>query len=146
MFGRLKKNLKFEHINFKTMEILEKINRMVELKSEVKTLKNDFQTELFEYVKSEFQKRGFVESPKGKDYERHLYSPETGINVYISGISVYSVSICVIDMVDNGMNWGTAYKYMGGPVSFVYTKETFDKFYQKTYTNRVNKLKEILAV
>ena len=128
------------------MKVLEKVTKIKELKSELNSLKKEMGTDMFDYVISEFRKRGFVESPKGEDCKRGLYSPETGINVIIGNTSINSVSIGVIDMVDDGMNWGTAYKYMGGPVSFVYIKESFDKFYQKTYTNRVNKLKEILAV
>lgn len=128
------------------MEILEKIDRMVELKSEVKTLKNDFQTELFEYVINEFRKKGFITDPRGEQYKRGLYCPKTKINIHVGNITTNSVSISIRDMVDDGMKWGTAYQYMGGSVSFVYTKESFDKFYQKTYTKHVNKLKEILAV
>jgi hypothetical protein len=129
------------------MKVLEKVTKIKELKSELNSLKKEMGTDMFDYVMSEFRKRGFVESPKGEDDKRGLYSPETGINVRIGNISINSVTIQVTDMVDDGMNWGTAYKYIHtGPVSFVYIKESFDKFYQKTYTNRVNKLKEILAV
>ena len=129
------------------MKVLEKVTKIKELKSELNSLKKEMGTDMFDYVMSEFRKRGFVDDPRGEDGKRHLYSPETKINIGIGNISANSVTIGVFDMVDDGMKWGTAYKYIHtGPVSFVYIKESFDKFYQKTYTNRVNKLKEILAV
>ena len=128
------------------MEVLEKVTKIKELKSELSSLKNEMGVDMFDYVISEFRKRGFVDSPKGDGYERNLYSPETGICVRVGSITINSVTIGVFDMVDDGMNWGTAYQKMNGPISFVYIKESFDKFYQKTYTKRVNKLKEILAV
>lgn len=128
------------------MKVLEKVTKMKELKSELNSLKKEMGTDMFDYVMSEFRKRGFVDDPRGEDGKRHLYSPETKITIGIGNISVNSVTIQVTDMVDNGMKWGTAYKYMGGPVSFVYIKESFDKFYNTTFKNRVKKLKEILAV
>lgn len=129
------------------MEILEKIDRMSELKSEMKSLKNDFQTELFEYVINEFRKKGFITDPRGEQYKRGLYCPKTKINVHVGNITNNSVSISIRDMVDDGMTWGIAYSklFSGSNVSFIYVKETFEQFFEKTYEKHVKKLNKILA-
>jgi hypothetical protein len=57
----------------------------------------------------------------------------------------------VWDMVDGGVKWGEAnYELVnkvttGTEIRFNFRDRTFQKFYDTTYTNRVNKLKEILA-
>lgn len=135
-----------------TMKVLEKVTKMKELKSELNFLKKEMGTDMFDYVMSEFRKRGFVDDPRGENYKRSLYSPETGINIHIGNISANSVSVNVTDMVDGGMKWGTAYSKLiditntGTTVSFVYIKDSFEKFYNTTLKNRVKRLNELLAV
>ncbi len=69
------------------------------------------------------------------------------MSVRIGNIGTSYISISVIDMVNNGMNWGSAYnKIPGGTqIRFNYLKNDFEGFYNTTFTNRVKKLEEILA-
>ena len=52
----------------------------------------------------------------------------------------------VTDMVDDGMNWGSAYNELknGCDIRFNYLKQDFEKFYNTTFKNRVKKLEDIL--
>lgn len=102
--------------------------------------------EMFEYVKEELKKRGFVTDPRGEAYGRSLYNPETKVSAHIGTIGKSSVGISVIDMINNGMNWGTAYHSLtnGTEIRFNYLKNDFEKFYNTTFTNRVNKLNRLL--
>jgi hypothetical protein len=129
------------------MSVLLKVDRLKELKGEVKSLTKEMQTDMFEYVLQEFRKRGFVSDPRNDGRERSLYCPDDKINIHIGNITQNSVSISVIDMVNDGMNWGTAYNkiHNGNTILFNYLKVDFDKFYDKVYKKRANLLNEILA-
>jgi hypothetical protein len=50
-------------------------------------------------------------------------------------------------MVDDGMTWGKGYHKLtnGTNIKFNFRDKTFERFYNTTYTNRVNKLKKLLA-
>lgn len=105
--------------------------------------------EMFEYVQQEFKKRGFVTDPRGEAYGRSLYNPETKVSVHVGNIGKSSAGISVIDMVNDGMNWGKAYLNLnlknGTEVRFNFKTKTFDKFFNTTYQNRVKKLNQFLA-
>jgi hypothetical protein len=102
--------------------------------------------EMFEFIKEEFTKRGFIANPKGETYKRSLYNPETKIHIHIGNIGTVSAGIQVVDMVDNGLTWGKAYHKLpnGTEIRFNFRDKTFDEFFKVTYTNRVNKLNKIL--
>jgi hypothetical protein len=103
--------------------------------------------EMINSLQNEFRKKGFIEDPRGIDYSRSLYNPETKISVYISGVLKSYVSINVVDMVDDGMNWGAAYKKIssGTEIKFKFKEKSFEYFYNVTFQNRVKKLKKLLA-
>ena len=129
------------------MSVLLKVDRLKELKGEVKSLTKEMQTDMFEYVLQEFRKRGFVSDPRKDGRERSLYSPVDKVSIHIGNITQNSVSISVIDMINDGMNWGTAYNkiHNGNTILFNYLKVDFDKFYDKVYKKRANLLNEILV-
>jgi len=103
--------------------------------------------EIFENTQNEFRKRGFVTDPRGEAYGRSLYDPKTKISVHIGNVGTVTAGIGVIDMVNDGMNWGTAYHKLtnGTEIRFNYLKNNFEKFYNTTFKNRVKKLEELLA-
>jgi hypothetical protein len=129
------------------MELLVKVDRLKELKGEVKSLTKEMQTDMFGYVLQEFRKRGFVTDPRNDGRERSLYNPVDKVSIHIGNITQNSVSISVTDMINDGMNWGTAFYeiHSGKTLLFNYTKVDFDKFYNKVYKKRVNVLNEILS-
>jgi len=129
------------------MTMTEKITKLQELNKEIGSIKNNFKTDMFNFIIGEFEKRGFVTDPRGKGFERGLYNPELKVSIHVGNISNMSVGISVIDMVNNGMNWGTAYNSLtnGTEIRFNYLKNDFEKFYNTTFKNRVKKLEEILA-
>jgi hypothetical protein len=129
------------------MELLAKVDRLKELKGEVKSLTKEMQTDMFEYVLQEFRKRGFVTDPRNDGRKRSLYNPIDKVSIHIGNITQNSVSISVTDMINDGMNWGTAYNkiHTGTAILFNYLKVDFDKFYDKVYKKRANLLNEILA-
>lgn len=142
---------------------MEMIDKLIGLKNEIKTTKNkfkldllkgelkihkkEFQKEMFKYIQEEFKKRGFIADPRGDVYYRFLYNPQTKVSISIGNITTTSVDISVIDMVNDGLEWGTAYRKLntGTAISFNFTKKTFDDFYYITYTNRVNKLNKLMV-
>jgi hypothetical protein len=131
------------------MDLLVKVDRLKELKGEVKSLTKEMQTDMFEYLLQEFRKRGFVTDPRNDGRERSLYNAVDKVSVHIGNIRQNSVSISVSDMVNDGMNWGSAYNKIyfqnGKTILFNYLKVDFDKFYDKVYKKRVNLLNKILA-
>lgn len=128
------------------MDLSVKVSRLRELKGEVRSLTKEMQTDMFEYVLQEFRKRGFVTDPRNDGRERSLYSPEDKITIHIGNITQNSVSISVTDMVNDGMNWGSAYNKLDNTaILFNYLKVDFDKFYNRVYKKRANLLNEILA-
>jgi hypothetical protein len=104
--------------------------------------------EMFEYVQEELKKRGFVADPRGEAYGRSLYNPETKVSAHIGNIGKSSVGIKVIDMINGGMNWGTAYNKLqinsGTQIRFNFKTKNFETFFNTTFTNRVNKLNRLL--
>ena len=100
--------------------------------------------EMIKSLQDEFRKKGFIEDPRGEQYNRSLYNPETKISVHISGVRKSYVGINVYDMVDNGMNWGSSYKKIssGAEIKFKFKDKSFEDFYRVTFQNRVKKLKK----
>jgi hypothetical protein len=127
------------------MNVIEKVERVKVLKSEIKSIRVDFQTEMFDYIHQEFRKLGFVTDPRGEDYKRGLYNPELKISIWVQNITVNSAGINVYDMVNDGMNYGKNYNKIVGGLRFNYSKVSFEKFYNTTFKNRVKKLEEVLA-
>ena len=105
--------------------------------------------EMINSLQNEFRKKGFIEDPRGINYSRSLYNPETKISVHIRGVLKSYVSINVFDMVNDGMNWGTAYdkisKISGVEIKFKFKEKSFEDFYSVTFQNRVKKLNKFLA-
>jgi hypothetical protein len=103
--------------------------------------------EMINSLQNEFRKKGFIEDPRGIDYSRSLYNPETKISVHISSVRESYVYINVYDMVDDGMNWGTAYNKIssGVEIKFKFKEKSFEDFYSVTFQNRVKKLNKLLA-
>lgn len=127
------------------MTLNEKIKKMSELKKELSQLKKSFTNEMFEFTIQEFRNMGFVNDPRGTMYESSLYDPKTKVSVRIGYIGSSSIGISVIDMVDDGMNWGSAYTKIFCEIKFHFLKEDFEKFFNTTFKNHVKKLEEILA-
>jgi len=128
------------------MTVTEKITKLQELTKEINSIKKNFNIDMFNFVIEEFKKRGFVTDPRGKDFERGLYNSELKVSVRIGNIGTSYISISVIDMVNDGMNWGSAYnKIPGGTqIRFNFKTKTFETFFNTTFTNRVNKLNRLL--
>jgi hypothetical protein len=124
------------------MRITEKIERVKVLKSEIKTIRKDFQTEMFDFIHQEFRKLGFITDPRGEMYNRSLYNPKLKITIHVGKITENSATISVYDMINDGMNWGPAYSkiYYPASISFTYVKKTFDQFYKGIFLNRVGLL------
>jgi hypothetical protein len=103
--------------------------------------------EMINSLQNEFRKKGFIEDPRGIKYSRSLYNPETKISVHIRGVLKSYVSINVFDMVNDGMNWGTAYNKIssGVEIKFKFKEKSFEDFYSVTFQNRVKKLNKLLA-
>ena len=124
------------------MNVIEKVERVKVLKSEIRTIRKDLQIDMFDYVNQEFRKLGFINDPRGEMYNRSLYNPELKISIRIGIITENSASINIFDMVDGGMNFGMGYtKIKGGSlVRFNYNKNTFGKFYNGIFTKRVKSM------
>ena len=88
------------------MNVVEKVERVKVLKNEIKSIRVDFQTEMFDYIHQEFRKLGFITDPRGNEYERGLYNPELKISIWVQNISENGAGINVYDMINDGMNWG----------------------------------------
>jgi len=127
------------------MNVIEKVERVKVLKGEIKSIRADFQTEMFDYIHQEFRKLGFVTDPRGEAYERGLYNPELKISIWVQNITVNSAGINVYDMVNDGMDYGKKYNKIVAGLRFNYSKVSFEKFYNTTFKNRVKKLEEVLA-
>lgn len=104
--------------------------------------------DMIEYIQQEFKKRGFVTDPRGETYDRSLYNPETKVSVYVGNIGKVSAAIHVIDMINDGMNWGNAHSKLnlksGTEIRFKFKTKTFDEFFNVTYQNRIKKLTQVL--
>jgi len=140
----LKKNLYIclNKQNKGPMKVVEKVERVKVLKNEIKTIRKDFQTEMFDYIHQEFSKLGFITDPRGEHYSRSLYNPSLKISIHVGNITENSASINVYDMINDGMNWGSKYQkiHTGSIVSFNYIKKTFDQFYNGPFVKMVSLL------
>ena len=127
------------------MTTTEKIDKVQGLNKEIKSIQSLLKPEMVTFILDEFKKRGFVIDPRGESYKRGLYNPELKVSIFVQNVTNLSVSILVIDMVNDGMNWGVAYKELNGTnIRFNYLKQDFEKFYNTTFKNRVTKLEDIL--
>ena len=142
-----KNNISLWNKKTKDMTMTEKIARLQELNNEINSIQTNFKTDMFNFVFDEFRKKGFVTDPRSESYVRSLYNPETKVSIHVGYVGKSSVSILVTDMVDEGMNWGKKYHKLtnGTEVIFNYLKTDFDKFYNTTYKNKVEKLNEVLV-
>ena len=129
------------------MNLVEKVERVKVLENEIKSIKVNFQTEMFDYIHQEFRKLGFVTDPRGKHFERSLYNPKLKVSIHVGNITNVSAGVNVVDMINEGINWGTAYHKLtnGTEIRFNYLKNDFEKFYNTTFKNRVKKLEELLV-
>jgi hypothetical protein len=127
------------------MNVVEKVERVKVLKNEIKSIRVDFQTEMFDYIHQEFRKLGFITDPRGNEYERGLYNPELKISIWVQNISENGAGINVYDMINDGMNWGDKVSKVGGHTRFNYIKTSFDKYYGTTFKKQVKKLGKSLV-
>jgi hypothetical protein len=127
------------------MTTTDKIAKVQGLNNEIKSIQSGLKPEMVTFILDEFKKRGFVIDPRGELYERSLYNPELKVSIFVGNVTNLSVAILVTDMVNDGMNWGVAYKELNGiDIRFNYLKQDFEKFYNTTFKNRVKKLEDIL--
>ena len=128
------------------MTTTDKIAKVQGLNNEIKSIQSSLKPEMETFILDEFKKRGFVIDPRGESYGRGLYNPELKISIWVGNVTNLSVAMLVTDMVDDGMNWGSAYNELknGCDIRFNYLKQDFEKFYNTTFKNRVKKLEDIL--
>lgn len=128
------------------MTTTDKIAKVQGLNNEIKSIQSGLKPEMETFILDEFKKRGFVIDPRGESYGRGLYNPELKISIWVGNVTNLSVAMLVTDMVDDGMNWGSAYNELknGCDIRFNYLKQDFEKFYNTTFKNRVKKLEDIL--
>lgn len=129
------------------MTTTDKIAKVQGLNNEIKSIQSGLKPEMETFILDEFKKRGFVIDPRGESYGRGLYNPELKISIWVGNVTNLSVAMLVTDMVDDGMNWGSAYNELknGCDIRFNYLKQDFEKFYNTTFKNRVKKLEELLV-
>ena len=111
------------------------------MNTEIKSIRESFKIEMFNYIVEEFKKRGFVADPRN-GYIWGLYNPELKISIHVGSITKVSFGISIYDMVNDGMTWGNGYKKLsnGTEIRFYHLKKDFEKFYNTTFKNRVKKL------
>jgi hypothetical protein len=127
------------------MTTTDRITKVKTLNYEIKSIQSGLKSEMVNFILDEFKQRGFVNDPRGEFYGRGLYNPELKASIWVGGVTDLSVSILVTDMVNDGMNWGVAYKQLNGcDIRFNYLKQDFERFYNTTFKNRVKKLDDIL--
>ena len=128
------------------MTTTDKIAKVQGLNNEIKSIQSSLKPEMETFILDEFKKRGFGIDPRGASYGRGLYNPELKISIWVGNVTNLSVAMLVTDMVDDGMNWGSAYNELknGCDIRFNYLKQDFEKFYNTTFKNRVKKLEDIL--
>jgi hypothetical protein len=123
------------------METINKIERIIELRKEVKTLTKEIKQELVDFVIQGFKNKGFINDPREDYNQRGLYNPELKISVWVSGVNETTVSINSHLMKNQGMDWD--YQKVNGVVNWDFTKKTFDKYYNTIFLKKVEKIKSI---
>lgn len=125
------------------MIIQNKIEKITELRKEVKTLTKDIKEELIDSLIQGFKNKGFVNDPRKGYEERSLYNPTLKVSVRIVGLNEVSVSISTHLMKNDGMNWDNRQK-IHSEVNWNFTKKTFDKYYDTTFKSKVERIKEFI--
>jgi hypothetical protein len=123
------------------METINKIERIIELRKEVKTLTKEIKQELVDFVIQGFKNKGFINDPREDYNQRGLYNPELKISVWVSGVNETTVSVMAQLMKNQGMDWD--YQKVNGVVNWDFTKKTFDKYYNTIFIKKVEKIKSI---
>ncbi len=123
------------------METINKIERIVELRKEVKTLTKEIKQELVDFVIQGFKNKGFINDAREGYNQRSLYNPELKISVWVSGVNETTVSVNSHLMKNQGMDWD--YQKVNGVVNWDFTKKTFDKYYNTIFLKKVEKIKSI---
>ena len=125
------------------MIIQNKIEKITELRKEVKTLTKDIKEELIDSLIQWFKNKGFIDDPRKGYGERSLYSPTLKVSVWIVGLNEVSVSINTNLMKNNGMKWDDR-QTIHSEVNWNFTKKTFDKYYDTTFKAKVERIKEFI--
>ena len=121
--------------------VQDKIERIKEIKNEIKGIKKDLKVDMFDFVMGELKERGFIIDPRGAGYERSLYNPETKFSVRIGGITELSVSMNIHLMDKDGMEYHSRSSELStGAILFNFTKKSFDKFFNGPLTNYIKKI------
>ena len=123
------------------METINKIERIVELRKEVKTLTKEIKQELVDFVIQGFKNKGFINDAREDYNQRGLYNPELKISVWVSGVNETTVSVSSHLMKNQGMDWD--YQKVNGAVNWDFTKKTFDMYYNTIFLKKVEKIKSI---
>ena len=123
------------------METINKIERIIELRKEVKTLTKEIKKELVDFVIQGFKNKGFINDSREGYTQISLYNPELKISVFVSGVNETTVSINSHLMKNQGMDWD--YQKVNGVVNWDFTKKTFDKYYNTIFIKKVEKIKSI---
>ena len=120
------------------MKTQNKIERIIGLRKEVKTLTKEIKEELIHFVIQGFMNKGFINDPR-KDYnQRGLYNPELKISIWVSGVNETTVSVNSHLMKNQGMDWDT--QKVNGVVNWNFTKKTFDEYYNTTFQKKVKSI------
>jgi hypothetical protein len=120
------------------MKIQNKIERITELRKEVKTLTKEIKEELVDFIIQGFKNKGFINDPREGYNQRGLYNPELKISVWVSGVNETTVSVTSHLMKNEGMD--RDYQKVNGVVNWNFTKKTFDNYYNTTFQKKVEKL------
>ena len=127
------------------MEILEKVIKVGQLKTEGRKLQKEIGDELFNFVMEEFKVLGFIEDPRQIQRRRGLYNPELGISIWIGNITSKNVKIGLYKMTNNGLDYDreviSRMGLNGNEINWSYTKDTFDTFISDVFTKRVEVIK-----
>ena len=120
------------------MNTQNKIERINELKKEVKNLNKEIKEELVNFITQGFKNKGFINDPREGYNQRGLYNPELKISVWVSGVNETTVSVNTHLMKNQGMDWDN--QKVNGVVNWNFTKKTFDEYYNTTFQKKVEKI------
>jgi hypothetical protein len=126
--------------------VQEKINRISELRDEIKIIRDGLPDEMFEFIMESFRQRGFVEDPRGENYaDRGLYHPEMKVSVRLIDMNQNSFGITAHPMKNNGLEWDNEVVRLntGSEVNWNFFTQTFDKYFNNKFVKRVNKMKGV---